>query len=240
MSRAIIAVAAPTVTASIWTIKSGWSAITDWATFLLAVATLSVAYLTRKLSQATVKVAQETNRLAQETARMVQQEDEHHRERFMPVCALIPQPPFGSRTERSDLVGIQRVGDHNVNVVIRCGVKNAGVGPALGVLVRFRSPDGNGERGMSAIGAGELLNERDPTLIAIEVDPGAGHASGYQMERPVTKWEIDLEYTDVFGQAFITRHTSDPETRWARFDRVGGAMVDTNRADSSEPERRAF
>lgn len=193
------------------------------ATFLLAVATLSVAYLTRKLAKATIKVAEETNRLAQETTKMVQQEDKHHRERFMPMCVLVRYTPIGSGTERGGVVSIKRDGMNTV-LIIQCSVRNAGAGPALNILMRPRLLDyasGNGiSREMSSIGAGQTEGDIN-TGILISIDAPAGIEWKGQTKVYVSHWEIDLEYTDVFGQKFVTTHTSDLNARWATFKKLG-------------------
>ncbi len=219
----------------VWTIKSLWSEITDGrATILLAAATFCVAYLTRNLSKATINVAKETNRLAQETAKMVQQEDEHHRERFMPMCILVPDRFLGKGTQREGVVSLGRVGkfleggiQHDtLECIIKGGVRNTGVGPAVGVLMKLRLTglEGcEGVRDMSFIGSGEIeeRNEAQPIAIEIRIPQTTDMPTGYALSNLVAnKWEIYLEYTDVFGQRFVTRHTSDKKVRWATFERI--------------------
>lgn len=235
MSLTIIALAAkPAATTSIWAIKSGWSAIADGATFLLAVATLSVAYLTRKLSKATVNVAQETNHLAQATVKMVRQEDEHHRDRFVPMCVLVPRPPPGGVTQRGGLVSLKSEGQghesgkthHTLACIVHCDVHNVGVGPALSVLMKLRLTgleNCEGVREMSFIGAGQAQGEnRSPAIIVVDIPQGTSMPKGNELSNTVAnEWEIDLEYNDVFGKRFVTRHMSNPEARWATFKKVG-------------------
>lgn len=83
---------------------------------------------------------------------------------------------------------------------------------------------------MSSIGAGQSEGDKNnPILISIETPPEIEW--GERREIPITQWEIDLEYTDVFEQEFVTRHTSDQTVRWGVFEKGGkgeAMTVDAN------------
>ena len=115
---------------------------------------------------------------------------------------------------------------------IRCGVANAGVGPALDVLMMLRLTglrlNGcEGMREMSFIGAGQADSEGDQgIIIPVRVPPRVTLPSVDELSGSVEReWEIDLEYTDVFGERFVTRHTSDGNARWATFSRAEEDVV---------------
>ena len=76
---------------------------------------------------------------------------------------------------------------------------------------------------MSFIGANQIEGENGALIsIPIEIPVGGSLPRGEDLSNSVAhNWEIDLEYTDVFGQKFVTKHTSDPKARWATFEKLG-------------------
>lgn len=213
----------PPVPASIWAVKSGWATVSDAASFFLAVGTIVLALATRR-------VAQETKQLGKATQNMARQEDEHHKQGFMPICVVVPNLGAQRDTQRGGIVSyhVHSVfsGPEGPHMILRCEVactvQNMGVGPALNVLMTLRLTGlGNAEgvREMGFIGVGGSDGEKHLSLpIDINVKGRADPPDDDSRRNSVANnWEIDLEYRDVFGKIFTTRHTSDPDKRWAVF-----------------------
>jgi len=207
--------------------------LTAVATLGIALATLVLAGVTACMVSKTKQLARETAAVAQETAALVAQEDRHHKERFTPVCVLVPQPPRGSDSPRSQLVRLS--GRHVDSVIVggvrrewrfcevACAVHNAGVGPALNVVmvVRFLGDETHeAVYELSPLGSGQTLDPASSPgrVFVVPVEMIAG-ISGQDLERAVSNgaWEIYLRYSDVFGDVFHTKHTADPEQPWTVF-----------------------
>ena len=208
----------------------------DWgdiATIVTAVGTFSLAGVTWWMASKTKALAQETAKVAQETAALVAQEARHHKERFTPVCVLVPRIDGNRVPARllnfKDAQDIQVMGEdrrENRFCEIPCLIQNVGVGPAMNVVMTLRflgdktqeavfklPPIGNGctlDPALSVAGGFgfpvEMINgvfEKDDLVNAIM----EGH------------WEIDLACTDVFGDTVHTLHSGDPEKPWGFFRR---------------------
>lgn len=205
--------------------------LTAVATLGIALATLVLAGVTACMVSKTKQLARETAAVARETAALVAQEDRHHKERFTPVCVLVPQPPRGSGSRRSQLVRLNGCLDPVSDGVPRewcfcevaCAVHNAGVGPALNVVMIVRFLGGETHEALyelSPLGSGQTF---DPTsspagvfVVPVEITAGIARED---LESALNDghWELYLQYSDVFGDVFHTKHTADPEQPWTAF-----------------------
>ena len=148
--------------------------------------------------------------------------ERQHRDRFKPVCLLAPYGGVDAWNRRGALLEAMPPAPDNPScgtVVIRCVLRNVGVGPALKLRLKFRFLDMNGWTSepweLSPLGAGETCgSEAAPLLVPFPIHERFNQTDFTMLTgKP---WEIWLEYEDVFGKPFHSIHRkapfdSDPE-----------------------------
>jgi hypothetical protein len=140
--------------------------------------------------------------------------ERHHRDRFRPVCVLLPCDGVDRREGRHELV--ERVTpplqpSSFGTVAVKCVLRNIGPGPALRLRVSFRFLDIGGHtttpHEIAPLAAGEARGGEDaPLLVPVWVYDGAPFNQSSFAAIPNSQWEILLEYEDVFGQRFCAVH----------------------------------
>jgi hypothetical protein len=144
--------------------------------------------------------------------------ERHHRDRFRPVCVLLPYDGVDRRERRHELVEIVTPPPQPSSfgvVAVKCVLRNIGTGPALRPRVSFRFLDIGGHtttpHEIPPLAAGEARGGEDaPLLLPVWVYDGAPFNQSSFAAIPNTRWEIRLEHEDVFGQRFCAVHHKVP------------------------------
>ncbi len=174
---------------------------------------------TLALAGATFCIIRQGQRQREETERQ-------HRDRLKPICLLAPYSGVDAWNRRATLIEATAPAPDNPScgtVVIRCVLRNVGLGPALKLRLKFRFLDMNGWTSepweLSPLGAGETCGgEAEPLLVPFLIHERFNQTDFAMMTGKL--WEIWLEYEDVFGRQFQSIHqkalgNSDPSTfRW--------------------------
>lgn len=169
-----------------------WNALTSITTALMAVGTFCVIW----------------------------QERRHHRNTFKPICVLEPDtgvvPPDRSGILQSEVTTNSPC---DGTFTIHSTLKNVGVGPAMNIRleIRIRGIEGYGTTWpLSPLAKEQSRGDKThPLLIPVKFHDGFNRAD---FESSTNQgWEIWLEYRDVFGTVFHTRHTKHPREPWAHF-----------------------
>ncbi len=189
--------------------------VTAFATLVLAGGTVWMACQTKRLAQKTATVAELT-------AISVSQEDKHHRERLRPICVLEPHSLLGSNLQRSALLtggAPSRPPRVGYACQVACKIHNAGLGPALNPRMVVRFPGiGNreGSYEVPTMAGGDRLTPPIEASFTVDVERQVDDDKGPAIKEAIKKggWEIYLEYTDVFGEIFYTKHSGDKENPW--------------------------
>ena len=150
--------------------------------------------------------------------------ERQHRDRFKPVCLLAPYGGVDAWNRRGALLEAMPPAPDNPScgtVVIRCVLRNVGVGPALKLRLKFRFLDMNDGTSepweLSPLGAGETCgSEAAPLLVPFPIHERFNQTDFTMLTgKP---WEIWLEYEDVFGKPFHSIHRKAPfDTDPAKF-----------------------
>lgn len=154
--------------------------------------------------------------MATTTAYVIWQNKRYHRDEYKPVCVLMPYSGVDPLL-RATLLNSALLQDGEAQLRLNCILKNIGVSPALDVRLRIRLLDMQGfttkYHELSPLASGERLGgERDPILVAIQLDDTFSTTDFASVEdKP---WEVWLEYKDVFGAVFHTRHAKFPQDPW--------------------------
>jgi hypothetical protein len=179
-----------------------WSCITGVGTLALAAATFAIIVQGRR---------QRANA------------DRQHHDRLKPICLLAPPQGVDPWIGRATLVETTSPSPENPGfgtVIIHCGLRNIGLGPALNLLLSIRFQDMGGCATdlweLSPLGAGEIRGGDASSLrVPIRLDERFNQSDFALLTgKP---WEILLDYEDVFGVRFRSVHrkslfSSDPST----------------------------
>ena len=171
---------------------------------------------TLALAGATFCVIRQGQRQRAETERQ-------HRDRFKPICLLSPYSGVDVWNRRAALIDATSPTADNPScgtVIIRCWLRNVGVGPALKLRLKFRFLDMDGWTSdpweLSPLGASEVRgSEGVPLQMPFKLNESFNQTDFSMLAgKP---WEIWLEYEDVFGRQFQSVHrkapfNSDPST----------------------------
>lgn len=176
--------------------------------------TAAAALFTAAMAGYTRKSIVESQRQHREA---LQQSDQHHRDGFRPVLVLRPHDGVDPLNRGALLRAGKYSGTDGSHVfVINAAVQNVGVGPALNIRLTLRvmGIEGYGtSRELAPLRAGEMRGDREhPLRIPLWLHDGFNSADFQSATNPI--WTLVLEYKDVFGHAFHTIHSKDPQQLW--------------------------
>ena len=166
----------------------------------------------------TIAMAVTTGIVIRQNRRQRQDTARQHQDTFKPVCVLVPENGLAGPSDRCDIVQcFDSPNDPLKCYRVTCGIKNIGCGPAMNLRLVMRFTVSNPEPliqvELEMIGAKQSL----PSPIKVPVFfQDRFNSSSYQFA-PGEVWELWLIYEDIFGNAFHTRHTKNPQEPWARF-----------------------
>jgi hypothetical protein len=152
--------------------------------------------------------------MAVTTLVVIRRAERHHRDRFRPVCVLLPYDGVDRRERRGELIETVEPWPQPASfgtLAVKCLLRNIGIGPALRLRVSFRFRDigdyATTPQEIAPLAAGETRGgEGAPLLVPVWVYDGAPFNQSSFAAIPNTQWEIRLEYEDVFGQRFCAVH----------------------------------
>jgi hypothetical protein len=184
---------------------------------------------------ATTGLALATTYMAWKTAKLTKQEERHHQDASMPVCVLETLHDGGGGTlDRKRVIDLKS--DENDPVTrspkhyfyhIYGILTNIGMGPALGLRVTVCFPSHDNyyfSYNLAPLGANE---KRDPDKTASAAPQGIiitiprcpvpefdniAIAASFK-----EGWVMYLEYNDVFGNPYHTRHPTKTSDTWGEF-----------------------
>ncbi|MGH6958601.1 MAG: hypothetical protein ACREEW_18195 [Caulobacteraceae bacterium] len=193
-----------------------WAAFTGFGTLALALATF---------------------RAIRQSQKQRADGERQHRDQFKPICLLAPNEDLDIANWRSDLVATAAAAPDNLayrTVLLRCVLRNVGVGPAMKLRLSFRFLDMGGWTSepweLSPLGAGETVSGTAGQIkVPFRIDDQF-NATDFATLASKT-WEIVLEYEDVFGQPFRSIHSKmlfDPDP--ATFGWTGAGGEDQTKA----------
>ena len=192
-----------------------WTAVGAFATAGGAVATAGAAAVTAWMAAMTRKSIRHTQ--------------EHHRDAFRPLVVFMPYDGIDP-LDRKGLVNFHRPSEGGLphQLLLNGTLQNIGVGPALNLRLLLAvmnpqdvsavcelSPMKNNEcRQGPYIAPGGLLvvSRQFPLTVPLRLSPGFNDTD-FQMA-PNSPWSIILEYEDIFGRRFRSRHASSRSAPW--------------------------
>lgn len=170
--------------------------------------------------------------MAAATFVVILQNRRQHRDTLRPICVLVPEngtDAFGRR----DILQLQQDSNSPAKFFsIHCGVKNIGGGPAVKVRLTVTfwvNTTARFEAELSPLGAHETV--AGPLRVPVFV--GNQFTQAEYEWAPGEGWDIWLEYEDVFGDVFHTRHTKTPQQPWVQTGR--GSIPASNTAEAAKP-----
>ncbi len=171
---------------------------------------------------ATLALAGATGWMAWKTAALVKQAQKHHVENLTPVLTL--DPIAGICLHRSSSV------DTDARYLFNGILRNSGLGPALDLKAIIRFPGiGEGKpKHLPPLGGGMEWGETTTGAGMVRgqiffLFPHQGNLPSESSGVVTSTWEIDLEYSDVFGNKYWTKHVCEPghsEKPWFTFQKV--------------------
>lgn len=175
-----------------------WAIIWDAAT---AIGTIAMAVTTGI-------VIRQNKKQRQDIARQ-------HQEALLPICVLVPEAGMDATGRRDILQVHQEPNDPSKYFFVHCGVKNIGSGPAVKLKLRvtfWTNTAARFEAELSPLGA----NESAAGPLRVPVFLGDQFTESEYGWAPGEGWDLWLEYEDVFGNVFHTRHTKTPQQPWVQ------------------------
>jgi hypothetical protein len=162
--------------------------------------------------------------MAATTFWVIRQNTRHHRDSFKPICVLIPEGGVDDPLFRSGILQIQEPppADHwpgRGNYALRAALKNVGVGPALKIRLEIRQrgfPEAIASRELAPLGREESRGSANQPLLISTVFRDGFNETDFRFI-PNGGWEIWIEYQDVFGKVFHTRHAHNSAETWTQF-----------------------
>lgn len=166
---------------------------------------------------ATLALAAATTWMACKTAASVRQTQQHHADNMMPLCIFDPprDPKIGHGDGTSNGAPLASISYRFLGAV-----RNSGLGPALNLRAVMRVPgldDHEATRKLPALGRGEAWEERGTDASDRGIFFEVPLQSGSDVRMSGSGWELYLEYTDVFGTPYHTKHVHDPQQPWTQF-----------------------
>ena len=151
--------------------------------------------------------------MAMTTALIIRQNRRQHQETSRPICALVPEKGTDASGRRDILQVHQEPNDPARYFLVHCDVKNVGGGPAVKLKLRVTfwvNTAAHFEAELSPLGSHE--SAAGPLRVPVFVG-NQFTLTEYQLA-PCEGWDLWLEYADVFGNMFHTRHTKNPQQPW--------------------------
>ncbi|WP_139351692.1 hypothetical protein [Rhodanobacter sp. C06] len=200
-----------------------WEGITAISTAAAAIFTAVMAYLTRKAIKEGQGQRKDTN---DHFAATRAQDKQHHEDSFRPLLVLA-QTDIADTVNRDGTIRVLANDSKSGLVVIKCVIRNIGMGPALNVRLHLRSDGRTGfgpTRELAPIaGGGEYGDSKERLEILAYYHDGFNNTDLANAGRGL--WILVLEYEDIFGNSFHTLHCKDRSQPWARAGR--GRAPDT-------------
>jgi len=153
--------------------------------------------------------------MAATTVVVIFQNRRQHRDALRPICVLVPEKGTDAVGRRDALQLHKEPNDSNKYFSIACGVKNIGGGPAVKLRLRITfwvNTTARFEAELSPLGAHETV--AGPLRIPVFV--GNEFTQTEYEWAPGEGWDLWLEYEDLFGNLFHTRHTKTPQQPWVQ------------------------
>ncbi len=146
---------------------------------------------------------------------IIRQNKAQHQDELRPICVLVPEAGTDAAGRRDILQLHQEPNDPSKYFFIHCGVKNIGSGPAAKLKLRvtfWTNTAARFEAELSPLGA----NESAAGPLRVPVFLGDQFTESEYGWAPGEGWDLWLEYEDVFGNVFHTRHTKTPQQPWVQ------------------------
>ena len=194
--------------------------------WLLAVGALTAA--------GTISLAFATFWMAKKTRDLAVQEERHHQDGAMPVCVLETLDDGGAGVkDRMRIIDLYE-DPNSASTEVRhylykiYGIlKNIGTGPALKLRIALCFPSDNSYKLSYALSPLGVNETRDPDRIASPEPRGVlitlpyGVTSALEASTITAAfsngWCLYLEYEDVFGNPYHTRHSTNINDAWGTF-----------------------
>ncbi|MDR3414307.1 MAG: hypothetical protein P4L87_25665 [Formivibrio sp.] len=175
-----------------------WDALTGLGTLALAIATFIVI---------------------KQTVAVRKDDERHHQEQFRPVCVLV-RPSFSDPRSPGNQIIINNPNskiNHDKGLLhLTPSLRNIGSGPALNLRISVRLLDMDGLRlkqyELPPLAPKETMYQDTRLAIPIELSEKFNPTDFASMEGQ--RWEIILEYEDVFGNSFHSIHRKPPAEPW--------------------------
>ena len=144
--------------------------------------------------------------------------EQQHRDRFQPICVLVPFSGVDPLNRRGELIEKIDPSPENPSfgtLAIKCVLRNLGRGPALELRIKLRFLDMDGWTTepweLAPLGAGEARGtENSPLLVPVRIHEKEPLNPTDFSQVAGKLWEIWLEYQDVFGGRFCSVHHKRP------------------------------
>ncbi len=170
--------------------------------------------------------------MAATTVAVILQNRRQHREALQPICVLVPENGTDA-VGRRDILQLQKEpNDPNKYFSICCDLKNIGGGPAVKLRLRVTfwvNTTARFAAELSPLGAHEIV--AGPLRIPVFV--GKQFTEAEYGWAPGEGWDLWLEYEDVFGNVFHTRHTKTPQQPWVQIGK--GSIPPSSVAEVAKP-----
>ena len=187
------------------------------ATVLLALVTAISVFFT-------AKAASHTKRLADHNKELVEQSERHHMDDERPIIVIASDLELELPENRA-IINVYYSPDlksNHANFTINASLKNIGKGTALNLtmVIRFENNSTKEiEFDFSPLAAGAsaplgVMYFRTRSLDSAFLDPNKNFKTEEYQLAPGQSWEIFIEYHDIYGNAFYTRHPKNPQERW--------------------------
>lgn len=190
---------------------------------LLSFATLILAFFTACMSFYTKKLADRNRDL-------IKQNERHHMDDERPIIVIdsdinleLYENRAIIRIPREDEANYsQMIKNNYATFIIKASLKNIGRGTALNpkMVIRFENTSTKeieADFPPLASGASLPLDAIDfctTTFDSAFLDQDNKFKTNEYQRAPGQSWEIFIEYHDIYGNAFYTRHPKNPQERW--------------------------
>ncbi len=175
-----------------------WDALTGIGTIALAIATFVVI---------------------KQTVAAKKDEERRHQEQFRPVCVFIRPVSSDPRDPNEQLIVVNQNIRPNFNkglLYIKMALRNVGPGTALNVRISLRIPS-MGQLHLNRyelwpLAPQQIVPQNADWCIPIQLSNKFNQTDFASIEGQ--RWELILEYEDVFGNTFHSIHRKPPAEPW--------------------------
>jgi hypothetical protein len=151
--------------------------------------------------------------MAVATYALMRQNRRHYQEERRPICVLVPK--YDTHMAVRDALLRAVINDDDRMYLISCYVKNVGTGPAINLKLIIAFVDKGGHTvpwELSPLGPGEKYLKDRELVCAVRLTDSFNHTDFEAA--PDGRWDIWLQYQDVYGNWFHTRHSKGPSNSW--------------------------